>query len=276
MVKREYTAAGRWNGRLTNKPLPKTDQDINALACDLRERLASTWHDRSSMERRVADSFTVVKAALERRGAAPELIKLAERAIDDEYRHEELSRVVASRYAGYDMPRAKRLELIEPKYEGESQAIRDSLAIIGQCVFNETTAGAFLEVSLAHAKTRMARVALSELLSDEIDHGRIGWAHLASLSDAEKKQIEPWLLPLAFLNLREWRRETPNDPTHVAILCDHGEPPTHVLHTALIDALRTLIVPGLAKLGFDVAPITAWLDAGADTSAPPIATPLAA
>jgi hypothetical protein len=64
---------------------------------------------RSAMERRVGDSFEVVAAALERRGAARNLIDLAHRAIDDEYRHEELSRVVASRYAGRDLPRAEHV-----------------------------------------------------------------------------------------------------------------------------------------------------------------------
>lgn len=265
----EYTEKGRWGGRLTNKPLPESDPDIDSLEPKLRERLAALWHVRSAMERRVGDSFSVVVGALERRGTAPALLELARRAVDDEYRHEELSRRVASVYAGREMPRADRLKLTAPKYEGESERVRDSLTIIGQCVFNETTAGAFLEASLAHAKTKLARAAISELLSDEIDHGRIGWAHLSELTPEERKRIEPWILPLAYLNLREWQRETPYDPSHNAIFSDHGEPPTAVLHAALVDALRTLIVPGLEALGMDTKPLVAWLDAGADTSRPP-------
>ena len=265
----EYTEKGRWGGRLTNKPLPQTDSAIDALPPALRERLAGLWHIRSAMERRVGDSFSMVVTALERRRTAPLLLELARRAVDDEYRHEELSRRVASVYAGRDLPRAQRLELTPPKYEGEREELRDTLTIVGQCVFNETTAGAFLEASLSHAKTPLARAAISELLSDEIDHGRIGWAHLAELTAEERKEVEPWLLPLAYLNLREWQRETPYDPSHDAIFSDHGEPPTAVLHAALVDALRTLIVPGLAALGMDTKPLVAWLDAGAETSKPP-------
>lgn len=265
----EYTEKGRWGGRLTNKPLPESDPAIDALSTPLRERLAALWHIRSAMERRVGDSFSMVVGALERRGTAPALLELARRAVDDEYRHEELSRRVASVYAGREMPRAKRLELNAPKYEDEREELRDTLTIVGQCVFNETTAGAFLEASLAHAKTKLARAAISELLSDEIDHGRIGWAHLAELTPAERKEVEPWLLPLAYLNLREWQRETPYDPSHKAIFSEHGEPPTAVLHAALVDALRSLIVPGLEALGMNTKPLVAWLDAGADTSEPP-------
>ena len=52
---------------------------------------------------------------------------------------------------------------------------------------NETTAGVFLEVCLAHAEGALAKAALSELLSDEIDHGRIGWAHLAAVDAATRR-----------------------------------------------------------------------------------------
>ena len=111
----EYTEKGRWGGRLTNKPLPELDADIDALEPKLRERLASLWHIRSAMERRVGDSFSVVLGALERKRTNPQLIELARRAVDDEYRHEELSRHVASVYAGREMPRAERLVLNAPE-----------------------------------------------------------------------------------------------------------------------------------------------------------------
>lgn len=265
----EHTSAGRWGGELTSRPLPKNDPAIQALSPALRERLASLWHTRAAMERRVGDSFEIVTAALERRGAAAWLIDLSRRAIDDEYRHEELSRVVASRYAGRELPRAPRLSLVAPEYKGESPELRDTLSIVGQCVFNETTAGAFLEASLRHAKTKLARAAISELLSDEIDHGRIGWAHLASLPLRERQRVTPWLLPLAYLNLREWQRETPIDPSHVAILSSHGEPPAEVLHLALLEGLRSLIIPGLTALGLSVESLVNWVEAGADTRTPP-------
>lgn len=268
MVK-EYTDEGRWNGRLTGKPLPESDPAIDELPKALRDRLSQLWLVRSAMERRVGDSFSVVCGALERRNAPEALQTLAKRAVDDEYRHEELSRLVASKYAGKDLPRAERLKLVQPEYKGESQEIKDTLTIVGQCVFNETTAGAYLEASLHSAKTKLAKAAISELLSDEIDHGRIGWAHLAELSPADRKKVEPWLLPLAYLNLREWRNQTPYDPGHVPVLADHGEPETKVLHDALVDALKTLIVPGFKQLGMNTAPLEAWLETGADTSRPP-------
>ena len=44
-----------------------------------------------------------------------------------------------------------------------------------------------------------------------------------------------------------------------------------VLYAALVDALHTLIVPGLRELGMATGPIEAWLDSGASTDEPPTA-----
>jgi hypothetical protein len=266
----EYTERGRWGGALTRKPLPVEDPSIDALGATERSMLAEIWQRRAAMERRVADSFQVIHGALVRRNAPADLVTLAERAIDDEFRHAELSRVVASRFAGRELPAPERLTLEVPKHTGASPELRDTLFIVGQCVLNETTAGAYLEACLQRAGGTLAKVALSELLSDEIDHGRIGWAHLASLDAATRAQVGKWLLPMAFLNLRIWRYETPLDPTHTEALSLHGAPPPEVIHSALVDALRTLIVPGLQELGIVTTAIETWLDSGASTEHAPV------
>lgn len=265
----EYTARGRWGGRLTRRQLPADDPLRDALSSAQRGRLAAIWLHRAAMERRVADSFEVIRGALLRQSASPDLVGLAERAIDDEYRHAELSRFVASEFAGHELASPPRLVLEVPKHAGASPSVRDALFIVGQCVLNETTASAFLEVCLARAEGSLARCALSELLSDEIDHGRIGWAFLASLDGARRAELVPWLLPMAFVNLRQWRRETPDDADYSAELAQHGAPPASVIHAAVLGALEQLIVPGFEQLGMATGPIARWLAAGADTRRPP-------
>jgi hypothetical protein len=221
------------------------------------------------MERRVADSFEVIQGALTRRHSSPEVIHLAERAIDDEYRHAELSRFVASQFAGRDLEPPGRLVLEVPKHQGAAPSVRDALFIVGQCVLNETTASAFLEACLQWARGALARWALRELLSDEIDHGRIGWAFLASLSAADRAELNRWLLPMAFINLRQWRRETPHDPEYDSALALHGAPPASVIHSAVLGALEQMIVPGFERLGMATASLRRWLAAGAETDSLP-------
>ena len=265
------SVAGRWNGKLTSRPLPETDATIESLTDFERDRLAETWLLRAAMERRVGDSFAVVRDALRRRGAAQELVDLADRAIDDEARHEELSRVVASRFAKKELPLPKRLVLEPPAHKGASPELRDTLHIVGQCVFNETTASAYLECSLDHATDgTLSKSALRELLSDEIDHGRIGWAHLATCDERTRAAVAPWLHAMAFTNLKEWRRETPHDPTHTDAMTKQGVPPASVVHEALVDALRTLIIPGFEQLQMDVSALKQWVDDGASTETIPV------
>jgi hypothetical protein len=265
----EYGKEGRWGGRLTQRPLPEHDASIDTLSARDRQRLADIWILRAAMERRVADSFEVIQGALVRRGASRELVELAGRAVDDEHRHTELSRVVASRFAGRELPAPARLVLEVPAHKGASPELRDTLFVIGQCVLNETTASAFLETCLAHADGVLAKSALRELLSDEIEHGRMGWTYLASVDDQTRAEVGRWLLPMAYLNLRLWKQESPYDPRHSDALAAHGAPPASVLHDALVDALESLIVPGLKELGIATGGIEAWLHAGAYTDRPP-------
>jgi hypothetical protein len=262
---------GRWDGKLTSRPLPETDPTIDALSSKERARLAETWLLRAAMERRVGDSFGVVRDALRRRNAPEELVALAERAIDDESRHEELSRVVASRFAGKELTLPRRLPLEVPAHKGATPELRDTLHIIGQCVFNETTASAYLECSLDHATDgTLAKSALRELLSDEIDHGRIGWAHLSSCDERTRAAVAPWLHAMAFTNLKEWRNETPYDGSHTEAMTKQGVPPAKVVHEALVDALRTLIIPGFEQLQMDVSAMKKWVDSGASTDKVPV------
>ena len=132
--------------------------------------------------------------------------------------------------------------------------LRDTLFVVGQGVLNETTASAFLETCLEHAEGELARSALRESLSDEIELGRMGWTDLAAVSEETRQRESECVLPMAYLNLRQWKVETPYDATHPSTLAAHGAPPATVIHAALVDALRDLIVPGVRALGMATAP----------------------
>jgi len=165
----------RWDGRLTGRPLPVEDPTIDALSPAQREEVSAHWLERGAAERRVGDAFAVIHQVLVEASADPALVNLAARAVDDESRHAELSRVVASRYAGRELSNPPSLKLSVPAHQGATPALRRSLWIMGQCVLNETFASCVLESSLRVTNAPLARAALRELLSDEIDHARIGW-----------------------------------------------------------------------------------------------------
>jgi hypothetical protein len=231
--------------------LPDSDPSLDALSDRDRSALVSAWWNRSASERRVADAFAVVRDDFAALGAAPEVLALAARAVDDEYRHADLCRLVGSRVAGRELDEPSRLTLVVPEYKGTSERLARTLRIVGHCVLNETTASAFLETAIADATGSLARAALRELLSDEVDHARLGWAHLQSVGPDIRREISPWLVPMARANLAAWREPRPYEASPA--LTAHGAPSPEAVERVLVAAMRDLVVPGLEHLGIQVS-----------------------
>lgn len=228
--------------------MPEHDAELDHLSDHQRQELVDVWLGRAASERRVADAFAVIRDALIELRAPDGLQALATRGIDDELRHAELARVVASRVAGREVEAPSPLTLVVPEHPAASPRLRHTLHIVGHCALNETFASSFLEATLSTTRTPLARAALRELLADEVDHARVGWGHVASLSAAERTELAPWLPSLVQANLAMWRtapRPYPTDPE----LHRHGAPSATVVEDALTGALHQLILPGFARLG---------------------------
>lgn len=257
-----FDPAGRWGGRLTSRDLPD-DPTVEALPAADRAELATHWLQRGASELRVGESFAVIRDALAEH-ASDHLAALAARAVDDEARHAQLSRVVASRYAGVELAPLPRLPHSVPAHASAPPALRRSLWVVGQCCLNETIATAVLEASFAATRAPLARAALRELLADEVDHARIGWAHLAELDAGVRDSLGPWLLPLTRANVRMWRT-TPRDYPSRPELVEHGALTRELLEGAIQAALRDLVIPGFTRLELQTEPLRRWADAGTPT-----------
>jgi hypothetical protein len=91
---------------------------------------------------------------------------------------------------------------------------------------------------------------LREQLADEIDHARIGWAHLAQLPEDARRAVASWVPQMIATNTRMWTRRAPIaiEPAHAA----HGVPEWPVVDEIVAVALDSLIVPGLRHAGISV------------------------
>jgi hypothetical protein len=253
---------GRWGGAVTSRPLPEGDL-LSDTPTATRRELARIWLSQAATELRVAKSFALVHDALQKLGADRGLVQIAARAVDDEHRHHALCRTMAERYLGAPVADTPALPFAPPLHAAaKSDDERRALWVVGQCAFNETFAGAYLSLCLDRAEHPLARAAIRELLSDEIDHARIGWAYLDALDSGTARAVESWLLPLAVCNLREWRAVRLAEDERLA---QHGVPPAGEVERALLDALCGIIVPGLSHVGMNAKPIEDWLRRGAPT-----------
>jgi hypothetical protein len=232
----------------TRRPLPEDDAELERLSDGERSLLAQVWLSRAASERRVSDAFAVITGDLALLGAPGEVTALARRAVDDELHHHDLALHVAARCAGRDLTPPPPLALVVPAHPGASARLTATLHVLGHCAMNETFASAYLEASLELARAPLARAAVQTLLSDEIDHSRIGWAHLASLTEAERHELAPWLPSLLAANLAMWRA-IPRPGAEAHGLVRHGLVPADTVERALFGAVRDVILPGFARFG---------------------------
>jgi len=250
---------GRWRGAVTHRALPDSADEIAELAPALRAQLAGIWMGQAATEARVAGSFATIRDSLARLGADPALVALAARAVDDEHRHAALCEEMAGRYAGRVCGPHVTLRPRRPAHRAaSSREVRDALWVIGQCALNETFAGAYLSAAREGARSPVVRAALRELLEDEIDHARIGWAYLSLAPDTLRRELSEWLVPLTACNLREWRKiELPDSDA----LWAHGIPPAPVARAELTAVLRDILVPGFTRAGLDTRALERWIAA---------------
>jgi hypothetical protein len=240
------------------RELPARDETIEALAPPVRAMLAELWARRALSELAAGEAFAVVERELHELGAEPAVLTLARKAVEDEPRHSELCRRLAESYGGVPVVAPEPPAVEVPRLEPADPELRRHLLVVAMCCINETIACAFVEACLAEAEGPLVRAIHREHLSDEIDHARVGWAHLASprVDAGVRAAVSQWLPRLLDANVRHWEeriRLLPADGVP-----GHALPPVEVLIAAAWAAVDTVILPGFEHVGIDTTKARAW------------------
>jgi hypothetical protein len=233
--------------QLTRRPLPIDDPTIAALTDAERRVAVAVWHGRAESELRASGSFEHVAGELVAAAAPPDLIALARRAVADELRHSTICWRVASAFAATTLPAPRKLPVQIPALAGASERLRRILHVIGMSCLNETTGSAFLELCRDGARGPLVCSALHELLTDEIDHARLGWAFVATLDASTRAEVAGWLPTLIAANLSMWRQR-PHRPITDALVAQ-GCPRWADVDAAVVAAIDDLVKPGFALVG---------------------------
>ena len=230
-----------------------------------REVVIATCTRRAALELEGAAAFTRVTQALIDLRADAAILELAARSIAEEMTPSEIYRGLAAAYAGREIPRPQPAPIAWPTHGGASAALRPVLDVVGMCAINETMACAFLELCLAGATAAPVRAGLRDVLGDEIRHGRIGWAYLASmgLDAAGRAEIGKFVLPLLARQVRGWRAQIATVPGPAVPA--HGCPSGEAIERAMRASITDLVLPGFEHLGIDVRAARRWAEAGAHT-----------
>ncbi len=229
--------------------LPDRDASLEALTEVERAALVRHWQRRAGSEQRIGLAFRQMVPLLRAVGATPIVLGLLELSAADELRHAEICIAMAERYAGAQVTLAERDSVALPSFGAADERLEAALLVAGTCCVNETLATVWLEQSLAASSTPLSVFANRAHLRDEIDHARLGWAHLASDAlDADLREALAECIPrLLSANLPLWLEPDPFIP--LAGIAGHGQPPHAEVERAIQHAVSELLLPGFAHVG---------------------------
>jgi hypothetical protein len=228
---------------------------VDALGAEGRRTVGATWLERMKQEHLAVGAFALLARELAAEGCEPVVLSLVTRAACDEVRHAEICRRFAVELLGADaVPAGFRGLPKVPMHAGAPASDRALFHVVEMCCMSETLTGVYFTEMLARTTDPVAREVIESLLEDEIDHGRVGWAYLASRardgSAGALANALPAMLDRAFRSVLRPRAAEATEP--------RLETCAYLGHRASADvyrrSLRDVILPGFEQLGVDLGP----------------------
>jgi hypothetical protein len=238
------------------RQLPFDDLDCTDLTKRQRAVLASDWERRMYQEHLAVGAFALLTTELASVGCDPIVLSLVTRASSDEVAHAEVCRRLAEVFGGAPLTGQSRGVPKIPSHACENEAMRIVLHMIEMCCIGETLTTCFFSEVIARTTSEPLREILAFLLEDEIDHGRVGWAHLAGATSTERARVAA-VLPTLIEGRIGWlssamQRSTRGD--------EQLEAYGYLMPSTIIDvyrrSLRDVVLPGFHDVGIDIGP--AW------------------
>jgi hypothetical protein len=227
------------------------DSTIADLDAQARSEIGLVLADRARAELSISGFFAHLTEELIWTGAERKVVELAANAVHQELGHAAIWCDLAGRYLAREVPWPDRPRRPIPRHADANPALLPSLHVIGMCCINETLAIARLEAGIATCVGSAMRSALRTILKDEVDHARLGWAHLASrhVLPEQRSELSRWVPQLLLTNLRAMLHE---DAPTLDAYPHHGFIPRAQLIKVMLDATRQVVLPGFEHVGIDV------------------------
>jgi hypothetical protein len=226
--------------------LAESDVAARELAPDARRVIGELWARRAEGELSAGAMFSGLYRDCLAFAVDAGITQLTKRAVDDEHFHGALSLLVAEHYLGAPVPLP--VPSAAPlRFESCAAEVAPALRFLLHGALNETVAVVYLKQCHREATSVLVRAAVRELLHDEIDHSRVGWAYVASavshpaVRDSLCREL-PALLALVSDVWSKPATSSPYPPGHGAL----SESRTRAVTE---QALRTVVLPGLARFG---------------------------
>jgi hypothetical protein len=226
-----------------------------------RTVIGGTWRERMRQEHLAVGAFAQMTQELAAVGCDAAVLEHIAQASADEVRHAEICRRVATAMLGEEaVPRAWRGLPRIPTHLRVDAPTRALLHVVEMCCLSETLTGVFFTEMHARATHPAIRAVIESLLEDEIDHGRVGWAYLATRAQAKTLDglgpALPAMLDRTFGRVLRARGQVHDDDTMEAF----GYVREGACAAIFRRALRDVVIPGFELLPIDLSPSSKVLE----------------
>lgn len=226
------------------------DEFLRAQPEALRVQVADIWAMRAGLELAVSAGYSIIIRELFETGVDRPVLELCCDAVRDEVGHAQLCLDLAERIDGQKRPWPAPASLHVPNYDGVSAGpLRTALHLVAMSCLNETIACTRLLEALQATKSESAKRALRTILTDEVQHARAGWAHLASshVTPEMKREISRHVPDLVAASLKSLIDENASIPTEE--FSDWGLPSVDAARAHAEMAIREVVMPGFEHMG---------------------------
>jgi hypothetical protein len=214
------------------------------------------WAFRYKVEVEAALRFDALAQKLATFDAQSPVVAMLRAAAEDERRHVELCRAVAT------PPLVTPMEL--PRIAPDGASVRDEVLyeVIAACCVAETESVATLTVLLKHPMREEIERVVREIARDEVRHAKLGWAHLArEAASRSLKGAGAWLpAMLTGSTSQDGFKPDADHGCTAEELHAYGVLPLAEKKAVFHATMNEVVLPGLEHFGVDTAQARRWLE----------------
>ncbi len=229
-------------------------------AQEARMAAARVWRHRARAELEASARFTRLAAELAAGDAVAPVIAMARDAAADELRHAEQCANLVRAFEGgsFELEVMPQARVVAPN--GLASRERLVYEVVAMSCVTETLSAALLGELVAQATDALVRETMHGILRDEVNHARLGWAHLAAERERGVADVVGPSLPAMLAGtvseelFASWAEHPAQQMLSGLGALDRGE-----RRRIFCDTLTQVVFPGLRRFGVDTAGGENWL-----------------
>ncbi|MDC3959543.1 ferritin-like domain-containing protein [Polyangium jinanense] len=221
---------------------------------------AQIWRHRARAELEASARFTRLAGELAACGAVAPVITMAREAAEDERRHAEQCAALVRELGGkpFELGAVPAARVVTPSGLGPRERLH--YEVIAMSCVTETLSAALLGELVARATDPLVRDTMQHILRDEVDHARLGWAHLAAEHERGAQDVVGPSLPAMLAGtvseelFSSWAEHPAQEALSGLGALDRAE-----RKRIFRDTMSLVVFPGLRRFGVDTARGESWL-----------------